>query len=1003
MPTEAQRSPLQAALQQVEALVPADAEPPPSTYRLQLSAAFGFDAARAVLPYLRSLGVGALYLSPILAARSGSTHGYDVVDFERISSELGGEAAFAALAAAAREAGLSVIVDFVPNHMGASAENPWWWDLLENGPASVHADTFDVDWRPLKAELIDRVLLPILGDQYGVVLERGELVLAREGGAFVLRYLESRLPIAPRSVPRILRHGLDELALALGADHVHLQELQSICASLDKLGPRTPDAGTVAERAREKEVAKRRLAALCEASPEVARFVDRNVAAYRGLPGAPRTFDRLHALLEEQAYRLAHWRVAGQEINYRRFFDVNDLAAVRMESWRVFRAAHRVVLGLASAGQVQGLRIDHPDGLYDPTGYFARLQASVLSTRARQRAEAAGEPCDDETAANLTEELARALQDGSLRARPLFLVAEKILARGERMPDSWAVHGSTGYDFLNEVNGLFVDPGGGAYLEGLRRRLGGQRTDFQAEAAASKRLVMRTLMASELQVLGHRLNRASETNRRTRDFTVSDLRSALVELVAHFPVYRTYVSPKGEVPVRDAGIIETALARARRDTPLLDPSIFDFLREVTLLRFPEELSAAERADWLEFMLRLQQLTGAVTAKAVEDTTFYRHVRLASLNEVGGDPGQFGVAPEHFHARNAERLQRWSGSLLATSTHDTKRAEDVRTRIDALSEIPAEWAERVRGWQRLTRRFSRRLEREPAPDRTDELLLYQTLVGTWPEPAGPEAAGWDDYVARIRAYMQKAVREAKRHSSWTRVNAPYEEALAAFVDAALSSPVFVADLDPFARRLAEAGRLSSLSQTALKCVSPGVADVYQGAELWDQSLVDPDNRRPVDFAARAGLLQALDARRSAGPSDPAALARELSGTLADGRAKLLLLSTLLRLRRERPSIFLRGAYLPLTPLGEDAEHLVALARVHEEQSILCLAPRLVLRLLDRGRPVVWRARVALPPELQREWVDAITGAPRRGDTLDVGACLADFPVAVLTSGPWNGGA
>jgi (1->4)-alpha-D-glucan 1-alpha-D-glucosylmutase len=988
---------LRGALQAVAAEVPARPALPASTYRLQLSAAFGFDAAREVIPYLRSLGVGALYLSPILAARTGSTHGYDVVDFERISPALGGEAGFEALAAAARDAGMSVLLDVVPNHMGIGPENAWWWDLLENGQASAQADTFDVDWRPLKAELTGKVLLPVLADQYGVVLERGELGLERQGGAFVLRAAGGTFPIAPRSVPRILRHGLDELTRALGADHVQVQELQSISTSLDNLASGEPLApAAVTERAREKEVAKRRLAALCEASPEVRRQVDQSVAAFNGTPGVPRSFDLLHALLEEQAYRLAFWRVAGEEINYRRFFDVSDLAAVRMEAPRVFRAAHRKLVELLAAGRVQGLRVDHPDGLYDPAGYFARLQACALAVEVRRRVEGGGEAVPGELLDEYAEELVRAVEDGSVPARPLWVVAEKIRSRGERMPQTWAVQGTTGYDFLNEVNGLFVDPQAAQPLEAFRRRLAGTRADFSQEAVASKRLVMESLMASEVQVLAHRLNRTSETNRRTRDFTVAELRRALIEVVAHFPVYRTYVTPRGEVSARDVELVGTALARALRAASPLDPSIFDFLRDVLLLRFPEELSAAEQREWLEFTLRLQQVTGAITAKAVEDTTFYGHVRLVSLNEVGGDPGQLGTAPEAFHARNAERLERWPGSLLATSTHDTKRSEDVRTRIDALSEIPGEWEERVRAWQRLNRRLGARVDGGPAPDRTDELLLYQTLVGTWPEPAGPGAAGWEAYAARIKAYMEKALREAKRHTSWIRVNGAYEGAVAAFVDAALASRPFLADLDPFARRVAAAGRLSSLSQVALKYASPGVADVYQGTELPDLSLVDPDNRRPVDFAARQALLAELDARRAGGAEARLALAREVAADPSGGRAKLLLHATALRLRRELRALFLEGAYLPLAAEGEDGGHLVALARTHGSRAVLCLAPRLVLGLLDRGQPIAWRARLPLPPPLRREWVDAVTGAARSGEALEVASCLADFPVALLVS-------
>ena len=984
---------LWSALQHVVATDTAGARPPTSTYRLQLGGRFGFAAARAVVPYLKALGVDSLYLSPILTARTGSAHGYDVVDFGHVSPALGGLEEFAALSRAAREAGLSLMVDFVPNHMGIGPENAWWWDVLENGTASMHADAFDVDWQPVKAELKNKVLLPVLGDQYGVVLERGELRLERQGGAFVVRYGGNRFPIGPGSVPLLLRHDLELLARDLGPENVHLQELESICRSLEKLVPsESPDPLAVVEWAREKEVAKRRLASLCENSPAVERFLGRNVTIFNGTPGSPRSFDLLHALLERQAYRLAHWRVAGEEINYRRFFDVTDLAAVRMEEPRVFRAAHGAMLDLIARGLVRGLRIDHPDGLYDPTAYFLRLQASALAARAVRWATRDGEVCDGDAVEELEGEIVTALKAGQLPRRSLYVVAEKVLARGEEMPEAWAVHGTTGYDFLNQVNGLFVEAAAGPPFEAFRRRLAGTRADFHEEAVANKRLIMRSLMASEVQMLAHRLSRTAETNRRIRDFTLSQLRRALVEFVAQFPAYRSYVTPRCEVPARDLAYLETALARARRAASMLDPSLFDFLRDVLLLRFPEELSTREQREWQEFVLKLQQVTGPVTAKAVEDTTFYSYIRLASLNEVGGDPGQFGIAPEEFHRLNAGRLARWPGSLLATSTHDTKRAEDVRLRIDALSEVPEDWALRVRRWQRLNRTFTRRLGGSVAPDRTDEVLLYQTLVGTWPEAAGPDAPGWGEYVARIRAYMEKAIREAKRHTSWTRVDAVYEGAVAAFVDAVLASRAFVAELGPLTGRLAMAGRLSSLSQVALKGVSPGVADVYQGTELWDLSLVDPDNRRPVDFERRAALLAELDARGPGGP----ALVREVCAHLEDGRAKLLLLATLLRLRRRMPALFLEGTYRPLAAEGDDARHVVALARTLGAEVLVCIAPRLVLRLIDRGYPIAWRARLPLPAPLQRGLVDVLTGARREGAELDVGACLADFPVAVLAS-------
>ncbi|BDG09438.1 malto-oligosyltrehalose synthase [Anaeromyxobacter paludicola] len=983
---------------------------PASTYRLQLHAGFGFDAAAAQVPYLHALGVTHLYLSPILAAAPGSKHGYDVVDHGRLNPELGGEAAYERLCAALAERGMGQLVDFVPNHMGVGPENRFWMEVLENGPSSEHARLFDVDWRPVKGELENKVLVPILGDQYGKVLERGELKLSREGGALWLGYYEHRFPIAPRQVPQVLRHGLPELKERLGATNEHVQELESLCTALEKLAPRSEtDPRLVEERAREKEVAKRRLAALCEASPELREFVDGNVRTFNGTPGEPRSFDLLDKLLDAQAFRLAHWRVAGEEINYRRFFDVNALAAIRMEDPQVFDEAHRLTMALLRQGRISGLRIDHPDGLYDPPAYFRALQARAVAERARARAEARGERVDDAAVLALAERVGDELAQGALPPRPLYVVAEKILMAGEQMPPDWAVDGATGYEFVAAANGLFVDPAHGRAFTELYTRYTGRREDFREVAWQRKKLVMSSSMASEINMLAHRLNRISESDRRTRDFTLNDLTRALVEYVAAFPVYRTYVTPDGRVSDRDRAYVDAAIARARRRSPVTDPSIYDFVRDAVLLRMPEELTTAERALWREFAMKLQQVTGPVTAKAIEDTAFYVYLRLASLNEVGGEPRDFGASPSAFHDLCAGRRARWPGSLNATSTHDTKRSEDVRVRIDALSEIPAEWRGRLALWGRLNRRHERELEDGlRAPDRNDQLLVYQTLVGSLPDEAlapgariDPAAAGWQAYRARILAYLEKALREAKLHTSWTSVNAEYEAAARGFVEGILAHRPFLDDLAPFAARVAQAGRLSSLAQVALKCAAPGVCDVYQGCELWDLSLVDPDNRRPVDFARRAGLLDAIDRRLAEGPEARAALAREVSSPegLRDGRAKLWLLREGLRLRREAPELFLEGTYLPLEARGRDAGHLVAFARTHRGRRLLCAVPRLTLSLLDAaaGGPIAWEGELPLPPELAGRYQDLVTGEPREGGPLALSALFGSFPVALLVGG------
>jgi (1->4)-alpha-D-glucan 1-alpha-D-glucosylmutase len=974
---------------------------PASTYRLQLHAGFGFDHAARVVPYLAALGVTDVYLSPILAAAPGSKHGYDVVDHARLSPALGGADGYARLAGACRERGMGILLDFVPNHMGIGPQNPWWMDVLENGPSSVHAPAFDVEWTPLKTELGAKVLVPVLGDQFGRVLEKGELVLAREGGAFVIRYYEHAFPVAPRSVPLVLRHGLDALRNSLGPDEPQVQELESICVSLEKLAPRTdtsPEA--VADRAREKEVAKRRLAALCDASEAVRQFVDDNVREFNGRPGDPRAFDLLNRLLDAQAYRLAFWRVAGEEINYRRFFDVNGLAAIRMEDPEVFADAHRLVLGLLRDGLATGLRVDHPDGLYAPAAYFRRLQGSYLVERARLAALRRGRPLDPATEALLLARIFEALEAGRLPSRPLYVVAEKIVLAPERLPETWDVDGTTGYEFLALVNGLFVEPTAERIFEALWARAAGRREGFAELVAEKKRIVMSSSMAGEVNMLGHRLNRISETNRRTRDFTLNELTRALVEVVSLFPVYRTYVTRRGEVDERDRSVVEQAIARARRRRPMVDPSIYDFLRDVLLQRYPDELSEAERDEWLEFTLKLQQVTGPVTAKAVEDTAFYAYARLLSLNEVGSSPNRFGVPPAEVHAHLAERGERYASSLSATSTHDTKRSEDVRVRIDALTELAQEWRTTAVRWWRMNARLRGGSAGKRAPDRRDELLLYQTLVGAFPdEGLHPGTPAHASFVARVHAYMEKALREAKVHTSWTNPDEAYEGGVARFVDAVLSSPPFLAELSALAGRVARAGRISSLAQVALKCAAPGVPDVYQGCEQWDLSLVDPDNRRPVDFEARARSLEGIEAELARGPEARRALARALSSPagLTSGRAKVLLLRLALHVRREEPELFRSGDYRPLNADGPLAPHVFAFARAIAGRALVCAVPRLVLAPLEAGGGVVrWEGRLSLPPALPGRWRDVVSGTVREGHSLALAELFADFPVAMLLS-------
>lgn len=922
---------------------------PLSTYRLQLSPGFDFQRARALAPYLDVLGITDLYASPCLKAARGSSHGYDVVDHRQINPELGGREAFDALAEALRARDLGLLLDFVPNHMAVGHENPFWSDVLENGPSSSAADFFDIDWEPIKEELHDKVLLPVLGDQYGAVLERGELSLSfdRSSGQFEIAYAEHRFPVAPRQYAQILRHRLDELSARLAPGDIALEDFLSIIAAVENLPePSVGDRAAFDARQREKEVVKRRLSALCEGSPEISGFIEENVRQFNGTVGEPKSFDSLDRLLRAQPYRLAYWRVAAEEINYRRFFDINSLAAIRIEEPHVFGEVHALLLDLLGEGKITGLRIDHPDGLHAPEDYFDELQRSFAMRLAHRRSELAGETPEAFTPKIEVRYRKWLHEESAQNRRPLYLVVEKILAHDESLPATWAVHGSTGYDFMNAVGGLFVEAMNERAITDAAARFSGVCVGYADLVFNMRRQTMSFAMVSELNMLARQLSRISEHDRRTRDFTHNSLRRALQEFVAAFPIYRTYRRPDGlPASEADAAAIDRALSIARQRNPNVDPTIFDFLRGVLVGDAEAGLPAAARAERLAFALKLQQFTAPVMAKSVEDTAFYIFNRLISLNEVGGEPDRFGVEIGAFHAQNLSRANGWPGSLLATSTHDTKRSEDVRARISALSEMPGEWRRRLSTWARLNRSLRQRVGDALAPSRNEELLLYQALIGTWPLAEFDEGS-LAEYRDRIQRYMLKAIKEAKVNTSWSHPNEAWERALQSFVGRLLEpqrSARFWRDFVPFQQEIARAGMHNSLSQLVLKLASPGVSDLYQGNELWDFSLVDPDNRRPIDFERRQRMLADLDSGLG---GDLASLARHLWGAPADGRIKLFVTALGLRLRRRYPELFREGAYAPLAAQGEWERHLVAFERKSRRARLIAAVPRLCVAQLSR---------------------------------------------------------
>jgi (1->4)-alpha-D-glucan 1-alpha-D-glucosylmutase len=854
---------------------------PSSTYRLQMHEDFPFHAAKGRIAYLRRLGIGAVYLSPILLARPGSRHGYDICDHNRINPELGGEEGFQAYSGALREAGLGCVVDFVPNHMGADPDsNPWWRDILENGRASVYRDYFDIDWEPLKPDLRGKVLLPFLGTQYGKALVGGEIRLEFSEGAFRFRYGEHCFPMNPSHVPLLLG---DQCPPPLEDTQPECIEYLSILTAFRNLpGQQETDPNRIHERNREKEIARKRLEALVEASEPIRAFIGDRVREANGAPGDARSFDLLHDLLDRQAYRLAYWRTAGQEINYRRFFDVNGLTALRMENPAVFQDTHGLTLWLAAEGLITGLRIDHVDGLYDPAGYLKRLREAV--------------------------------PPGGF-----YLLVEKILCGEEALPADWPVQGTTGYEFLADLNGLFVDPGGLAKLRRIWRTAVEHAPSFVQESRDCKRLILETSMGSNLTVLADGLDRLSEVDWNFRDFTLKALRDALREFIACLAVYRTYGTGAG-FSADDRRAIEDALQNAAMENPAMETSIFNFLRLILLPSFPDgeetSMTVEQRVD---FAMRLQQATGAVQAKGVEDTAFYRHLPLLSLNEVGGDPGSRGMGAEDFHRRIRARSEAWPHGLLATATHDTKRGEDARARLNALTAIPEDWKFCVARLSKLVEAYRRKSGRA-FPSDGDAYFLFQSLIGCWPiGPDGAPRPADQAFCERLEGFLAKAAKEAKRHTSWINPNETHERALSGFLKEILLGTYrsrFAAILFPILETCARAGALHSLNQIACKCAIPGVPDVYQGTEDWDLSLVDPDNRRAVAFDALDARLAGLERDFAAGveAEETRRRALDLLDQWHDGRIKMYVLWRCLRWRQSFPALFADGEYLPLAIEG-----------------------------------------------------------------------------------------
>ena len=983
----------------IDRVVHNDARVPVSTYRVQMQPQFTFCDVQKILPYLKQLGIGDLYSSPIFEARPGSQHGYDVIRHDRLNSELGGDDGFSRLSSALRDADIGLLLDIVPNHMGLGNNSVWWQDVLENGRASEYATFFDIDWQPLKTDMRGKLLLPILGKQYGEELEDKRIQFTFDDGNPQIRYYDHIYPVAPRTLPLLFPQEND------GEDGVPAW-FRELLRELAHIPPHdTEDSNLAAQRrAQLAEVRPRLQKALL--ATELQPVLQHAVERVNGVEGKPESFDLLHNLLEVQPYRLAYWRVSSEEINYRRFFDINDLVGLRMEDPVAFAQTHILIRKLLATQQVTGLRIDHCDGMFNPRQYLIRLQLLYVASQCSGPA-----PKEPVAENGIEVEIRDTLRnyDWTGSQGPLYTVVEKILEPREALPREWPVRGTTGYDFLHLANHVFIQPQNESRFTALYTKLLGREVDPSELIYRSKLQVMQTALSSEVYILTNLLCHLASSDRRARDFTESILETVIRETIACFAVYRTYIDDRGQYTERDIAFIAQAIWRAKYRNPEIDASAFEFLQNTLLVGDPNDPKYAAR---LYFALKFQQLTGPVMAKGVEDTAFYVYTRFLSANEVGSSVKAFGISTDLFHATNQDRLQNAPDTMLATSTHDTKRSEDVRNRLNVLSEMPTQWSSIVRRWVRMNARHKQKVaDGRIAPDANEEYLIYQTIVGAWPWHM-ETLEHRNEFLERIKQYCAKALNEAKVNVSWINPNPAYLEAVNSFLTTILlpqestRETRFVETLKAFLPTVQLFGAINSLSQLVLKIASPGVPDFYQGTELWDLSLVDPDNRRPVDYALRAKALEKLLALQER--DGAAAVCSEVLRTLPDGRIKLWTTHRALLTRRELHSVFRRGDYIPLNIEQEKQQNAVAFLRRDSEtnQSALVVAPRFACSVVH-AKPHMplaeaWgKASLTLPDNSPRRFLNVFTGQELQADEtgqLKLRDIFADYPVAMLISNP-----
>ncbi|MGE5354543.1 MAG: malto-oligosyltrehalose synthase [Acidobacteriota bacterium] len=899
---------------------------PKSTYRLQLNAAFTFNNLKEIVRYLSELGISDIYASPIMKAVKGSMHGYDVVDPNQFNPELGTEEEFDSLVEEYKKYEMGWLQDVVPNHMSYSAENQMIVDLLENGPNSRFINFFDIEWNHPHASVRQRVLAPFLGRYFQEVLEDGELVLKYEAEGFSIYYYDNRFPLKMESYSDILSFRMSSLQNRLGKNHPDVIKYLAVMYILRSL----PTSEEMDERYSQIKFVKGMLYELYTGNEVIKEFIDENMRIYNGRKGVPESFNMLEKLLSEQYFRLAYWKVANEEINYRRFFNISSLISLKMENEEVFNRIHTLVLKLVDEGKIDGIRIDHVDGLYDPTSYLKRLRGR--------------------------------LQDN-------YLVVEKILELEEELPTEWPIEGTTGYEFVNYVNGIFIKKDNEKAITDLYQRFSGFTTPYERVVAEKKRLIIQTRMAGEVERLAFLVEAVSSIDRYGIDITMHGLKRALEETLTYFPIYRTYINAENYTE-RDKKYLEALFRRVSRINPRLSHE-FNYICNLLMLSFREHFTEEQKKIALDFVMKFQQLTGPLMAKGFEDTALYVYNRLISMNEVGGNPGRFGITTDEFNTYCQKRAQLWPYSMNATATHDTKRGEDVRARINVLSEIPEEWEEKVNTWSRLNSSKKGSLNGEVIPERNDEYFLYQTLIGSFPF----EHADLTTYVKRIKEYIVKATREAKVHTAWIKPDEEYEQAYSSFVEKILTPSDgnhFLLDFTEFQKKVAFYGMFNSLSQVLVKLTSTGVPDVYQGTELWDLSLVDPDNRRPVDFSLRRKFLEEI--RNNTG-KDRLRYLGNILDAMPDGRVKMYLMHQALKVRNENKELFLDGEYVTVNTGGSHAQNLITFGRKFNNRWAVTIAPRFLTEFVKDGELPLgedWGdTMIALPQEI-KSWENVITG-------------------------------